>query len=126
MTPSVWSDENLLSILRAEAHQLGEAPRREAFTVATADRPHYRTFANRFGSWTQALRAAGLIGAGMTWRDLSGPPSWSSEDLLHILVEKARDLGRIPVRGDFPAATAASPHYRSFADHFGTWTAALR
>jgi hypothetical protein len=102
MTPSVWNDEDLLSVLRVEAHRLGEAPRREAFAVATADRPHYRTFANRFGSWTQALQAAGLIGAGMTWRDLSGPPSWPREDLLRILVEKARHLDRIPLRDDFP------------------------
>src|SRR5207237_9978939 len=74
----------------------------------------------------QAVRAAGLIRAGMTSRDLSGPPSWPREDLLRILVEKARDLDRIPLRDDFPEATGTSPHYRTFADHFGTWTAALR
>ena len=71
-------------------------------------------------------KAGAVVSNGMTWRDLSGPPSWSSEDLLRILVEKARDLDRIPVRGDFPKATVASPHYRTFADHFGTWNAALR
>src|SRR5437899_499275 len=122
----LWSDAELVNILRAEARRLDRRPRRADLEVATVNRPHYRTFATRFGSWTKALKVAGLIHETATWRDLSGPARWTREELIDALVAKAAHVHGLPTRDDFSKASTEAPHYRTFATFFGSWTAALR
>jgi hypothetical protein len=121
----LWSDAELVGILQAEAQRLHRRPRRDDFAVANIGRPHYRTFAYRFGSWTDALKAARLIGWAASWRDLAGSPRWGREELIRVLVTKARELRRLPIRDDFARASETAPHYRTFASAFGSWTAAV-
>jgi hypothetical protein len=120
----LWTEHRLIQILQDEAHRLGDRPRRSDFSEATVNRPHYRTFAYRFGSRTKALQAAALIGRETRSRELSGPPARISyrAALVSVLLSKCDELGRLPAKADFPRATAASPHYRTFASHFGSWT----
>src|SRR5205807_7216871 len=117
----LWSDAELVGILRAEAQRLGRRPRRTDFAIATVDRPHYQTFAHRYGSWTTALKAAGLIGQAASWRDLAGSRRWTREEVIRALLAKSRQLRRLPMRDDFAKASDSAPHYRTIATVFGTW-----
>jgi hypothetical protein len=120
-----WDRARLIQVLQERARELGRTPQRNDFPVAAPEAPHYRTFAYHFGSWTGALRAAGLVGADVVARDLSSSPDWTDAQLLEILRDTARRLGRTPERSDFLRATAGSPHYNTFKRRFGGWRGAL-
>jgi hypothetical protein len=49
-----YTDEQLLAILQARTHELGRVP------TQTEIRPSYAAYVYRFGSWANAIRAAGL------------------------------------------------------------------
>lgn len=109
------SDEELLADLRTVATRLGKR---------TVGQKEYRklgqyddtTTSDRFGTWNNALRAAGLAVS----NDVNIPDERLFENLLNLW----QHLGRQPRRAELasrPSTISQSPYNR----RFGSWTGAL-
>lgn len=109
------SDEEILADLKSVASKLGET---------TLGSLHYREFgqyadttvARRFGSWNNALLAAGLTPA--------HEPNITDERLFENILSLWQHFGRQPRRSELaeaPSLISQSPYNR----RFGSWTAAL-
>ena len=108
------SNEDLCAELRQVAEDLGEAPTVRQFD----DHGAYSeaTLRNRFGSWSDALEAAGLDTAG------SKRPI-PEDELLEELQALAADLGQPPT---VQQMDAQGPRWsRVYARRFGSWNEAL-
>lgn len=53
--PRVYSDDQLLATIRAQAHELGRTP------YHYEARPNHNCYIRRFGSWRRAVELAGLV-----------------------------------------------------------------
>jgi hypothetical protein len=108
------SDDQLLSDLRSVARQLGKS------TVGQKD---YReggkyddtTVVRRFGSWNNALRAAGLTVS----NEVDIPDDRLFENLLALWQHYGRQPRRLELASP-PSTISQSPYAR----RFGSWTAA--
>jgi Homing endonuclease associated repeat len=100
-----WTDEQTRAALRAWARRHGRAPRAVDWSRATDEHPSTSVPVARFGSWTAALRAAGLS---------ARHQPYTTEQVTAGLRELERRLGRPPrardLRAPWPTtATCASP-----------------
>jgi len=107
-----YSDEELLATLRGLAADLGEQPT-AADLRDRDDVPSARTYQDRFGSWTNALKAAGFN---------AGPVTES--ELIEQLQALADEVGRTPTIDDVNDDPRL-PHRWTFADRFGSFSDAL-
>lgn len=104
------ASDTLLSDLQAHARELGRAPTFREYD----DRGQYGacTIQRRYGSWNDALRAAGL--------DVRRRREITREDVAQDIRRVASDLGRAPSvseytdRGQYSVSTAV--------DRFGSWS----
>jgi hypothetical protein len=82
------------------------------------------TYVRRFGSWTDALEAAGLSGC-------KASPAYSYEQLLDHLRAANRHYQALPTMAqlesfnEHSASDAVSPHPQTYVKRFGSWTDAL-
>jgi hypothetical protein len=115
MTQQRYSQQWLIEKLQEMAARLGRSPTQVEAT-ADPDIPSHTTYVKRFGSWTKALRAAGLP---------VDPHSvgYDRETLLEMLRELVAELGRVPVSRELPGL--GLPNHVTYAKHFGSWAAAL-
>jgi hypothetical protein len=111
MTQQRYSQQQLIERLQEMAARLGWSPTSVEAT-ADPDVPSHTTYVKRFGSWTAALRAAGLPVVG-----------YDRETLLEMLRELVAKLGRTPVCREL--SQLGLPWAQTYANHFGSWTAAL-
>jgi len=109
-----YSDEDLLATLRELAADLGEPPARSDLQ-SRDDLPSKSTYRDRFGSWNDALQAAGL--------DPNQPGAYSRFELLQAIDETASEVGGRPTRQDVQnhAEISEAP----FRREFGSWSAAV-
>ena len=109
------SQQQLIEKLQEMAARLGRSPTQVEATT-DPDVPSHTTYVKHFGSWTAALRAAGLP---------VDPHSvgCDRETLLEILRELVTELGRVPVGREL--SQLGLPCDATFAKHFGSWAAAL-
>lgn len=110
------SDEDLLFDLRQVARTLGRTtvPQKTYGKRGTYD---YSTLIRRFGSWNDALRAAGL--------SVSNEVLIPDERLFENILALWKHYGRQPRRAELasaPSTVSQSPYNR----RFGSWTAALQ
>lgn len=114
-----YTDEQMLEALREAAKKLGHTPGiREigrGFPSADAYRRH-------FGSWEKAIELAGLPKRARKCNKLN---RYSDEELLEILREVSKELGRTPKMTDFRKGHDNMPSAGTFVIRFGSWTAAL-
>lgn len=99
-----WSDEDLLEALRrADREGISGALKYQAWASEEKDRPCFRTFILRFGSWSEARRRAGLsvFRSHEPWRT-------KDDQLLEAVVRVAKDLGHLPTQSDYRKARAAA------------------
>jgi hypothetical protein len=111
MTQQRYSQQQLIEKLQEMAARLGRSPTSVEAT-ADPDVPSHTTYVKHFGSWTAALRAAGLPVVG-----------YDRETLLEMLREAIAELGRTPVGREL--AELGLPWAATYAKHFGSWAAAL-
>ena len=111
MTMRLKSNQELLEDLRKLAEKLGRTP-----TITEArncpDMAAIATYYNRFGSWVNALKLAGLT-----------PPN-SDEKLIADLRKLAEKLGRTPTTTEVdecPDMAATT----TYCTRFGSWVNAL-
>jgi hypothetical protein len=111
-----YSDEEILTELRAAAERLGRSPTMREFGADPRTRVHPRTVIERFGSWNEAKRAAGLVPRRFATRD----------DLIAQLRALGEELGRTPSGRDLQARRGTMPSKSLYWHVFGSLANALR
>ena len=111
-----YSDDELLDELRASAERLGRSPTMREFAGDPGTRVHPQTVIEHFGSWNRAKRLAGLVPRRLATRD----------ELLGLLRELGRELGRTPTVRDLEARRRTMPSKSLLWHTFGSFSAALR
>lgn len=111
------SGETLLEDLRALADDLGEPPRFKEMVEHGDHRA--RTYTNRYGSWAEALEAAGLDPAERS----GGTQQVSTDDLLADLHRLRDELGRVPTATD--VVEKGNHGIATYQRRFGSWSEAV-
>jgi Homing endonuclease associated repeat len=111
-----YSDEEILEELRACADRLGRSPTMKEFADDPRTKVHPQTVIEHFGSWNKAKRLAGLVPRRFATR----------EELLGLLQELGRRLGRVPTAKDVDANRGWLPSKSLYWHTFGSLTNALR
>jgi hypothetical protein len=111
-----YTDEEILSELRASAERLGRSPTMREFADDPASRVHPQTVIEHFGTWNAAKRAAGLVPRRFLTRD----------ELLEQLRALGRELGRTPTARDLAARRRSVPSASLYAHTFGSLANGLR
>jgi hypothetical protein len=111
-----YSDEQILEELRASAGRLGRSPTMKEFADDPETRVHPQTVIEHFGTWNKAKRLAGLVPRRFATR----------EELLGLLQELGRRLGRVPTAKDVDANRGWLPSKSLYWHTFGSLTNALR
>ena len=128
------SKEQLLTALQDFADKLGKPPSSAEMNVLG---PHASsTYTDRFGSWDDALRAAGLDPSKIrttegTREELpdalsngEDKPKISGDELIEVLQDLADDLGRTPTTAEMDEQGPYSSS--TYTGWFGSWDNALR
>lgn len=115
----MYSQEELITQLRTCGLGLGRRPTQQDIGGRYPSRAAYE---HHFGSWANALRAAGFQPR------IHQVAKWSQSELIKQLQRKAKEIGRVPIAKDFRQAdqSAGCTTSRTMIDHFGTWCNALR
>jgi hypothetical protein len=111
-----YSDEEILAALRASAERLGRSPTMREFAADDATPVHPQTVIEHFGTWNAAKRAAGLVPRRFVTR----------EELVGLLRELGRELGRTPTARDLDERRGSMPSKSLIWHTFGSLTTALR
>ncbi len=111
-----YSDDQILDELKASAARLGRSPTMREFDADPDAILHPQTVIERFGSWNEAKRRAGLVPRRFTTRD----------DLLRLLRELGAELGRIPTPKDLDERRKRMPSKSLYWQTFGSFNEALR
>jgi hypothetical protein len=111
-----YSDEQILAELRACAERLGKSPTMREFATDPVTTAHPQTVIEHFGSWNAAKRAAGLVPRRFATRD----------ELLGLLRELGKELGRPPTARDIDEHKGRLPSKSLYWHTFGSLSNALR
>ena len=111
-----YSDEDILEQLRACAERLGRSPTMKEFGDDPETTVHPQTVIEHFGTWNKAKRAAGMVPRRFATR----------EELLGLLQELGRRLGRVPTAKDVDANRGWMPSKSLYWHTFGSLTNALK
>jgi hypothetical protein len=111
-----YSNDRILSELRACAERLGRSPTMREFASDEATTIHPQTVIEHFGSWNAAKREAGLVPRRFATRD----------ELLRVLRELGEELGRTPTARDLDARKGRVPSKSLYWHTFGSLREALR
>ena len=104
-----YTNEKLLEIIKAKAKELGRTPICHELSQRT-------TIINYFGSWNNALKAAGMSAYKQKYIKKM---KYTNEELLDIIKAKAEELGRAPFYAEILQAA-------TIIKRFGTWAEALK
>ena len=111
-----YSDDQILSELRASAERLGRSPTMREFAADPQTTVHPQTVIGHFGSWNAAKRRAGLVPRRFATR----------EELLARLRELGEQLGRTPTARDLETRRGSMPSKSLYWQTFGSFRSALR
>lgn len=111
-----YSNERILTELRACARRLGRSPTMREFAADEEVSIHPQTVIEHFGSWNTAKRQAGLVPRRFATR----------EELLRVLKEFGDELGRIPTARDLDLRKGTMPSKSLYWHTFGSLREALR
>jgi Homing endonuclease associated repeat len=111
-----YSEEQILSELRAAAQRIGRSPTMREFAADPETKVHPQTVIEHFGSWNAAKRRAGLVPRRFATRD----------ELLQLLRRLGQELGRTPTARDLDERRGSMPSKSLFWHTFGSLAQALR
>ena len=112
-----WSDEDILDGLRRFAKDHGRAPRAADRVGQLAQYPGPTLVISRFGSWSAALRKAGL--------EPGNPAPATAEQIIRALRAYNGDHGVTPTAGDW-RRDHCTPGVHAVYSAFGSWTPAVQ
>ena len=111
-----YSNDRILSELRACAERLGRSPTMREFASDEETTIHPQTVIEHFGSWNAAKRQAGLVPRRFATRD----------ELLRVLRELGEELNHTPTARDLDARKGRVPSKSLYWHTFGSLREALR
>jgi hypothetical protein len=111
-----YTDDEILEQLRACAAALGRSPTMREFNAHAGSTVHPQTVIERFGSWNEAKRKAGLVPRRFATRD----------ELLQCLRVLGDRIGRVPTSKDIDEHRGLVPSKSLYWHTFGSLTKALR
>jgi hypothetical protein len=111
-----YTDEQILIELKQSAERLGRSPTMREFSADAKTTVHPQTVIEHFGSWNRAKRKAGLVPRRFATR----------EELLALLEELGKELGRVPTARDIDEHRGKLPSKSLYWHTFGSLTNALR
>src|SRR5262245_36797605 len=111
-----YTDDEILSELRASAERLGRSPTMREFAADEQASVHPQTVIEHFGSWNAAKRAAGLSPRRFISRD----------EMLGQLRVLGAELGRVPTAKDITANRRRVASKSLIWHTFGSLSAALK
>jgi hypothetical protein len=111
-----YTDEQILAELKQSAERLGRSPTMREFAADAQTTVHPQTVIEHFGSWNRAKRKAGLVPRRFATR----------EELLALLKELGKELGRVPTARDIDEHRGKMPSKSLYWHTFGSLTNALR
>src|SRR5215831_8738667 len=111
-----YTDEQILAELKQCAERLGRSPTMREFAADKQTTVHPQTVIEHFGSWNRAKRQAGLVPRRFATR----------EELLALLQELGKELGRVPTARDIDERRGRLPSKSLYWHTFGSLTNALR
>jgi hypothetical protein len=111
----VWTRAETITALRDWCRERGRPPTCRDWRCGTTDHPGSRVVGELFGSWSEALRAAGLVA------------TWNRESMVLALRAWAAQNGCTPTSRDWQAPERAGdrPTTQRVRREFGSWSAAL-
>lgn len=108
-----YTTEQLLDLLKKRASEIGCSPKKEEMYYSKIGYPNFSVYQDRFGSWTNALTAAGL--------ELNTKPLYlSDKEMLEGLSKFAEKLGRTPTTLDIDL-NPELPHSTTYNERFGSY-----
>lgn len=115
-----WTPEEVIDALRAWAVRHGHPPTAVEWHCASPVNPTAQTAAKPFGSWPNALLAAGL--------SIKRRHRWERGDILDAIRAWTAEHGRAPERADWHGSDPYGryPSTGTVHAHFGSWSAALQ
>jgi len=111
-----YTDEQILTELRASATRLGRSPTMKEFAADPQAAMHPQTVIEHFGTWNAAKRAAGLMPRRFATRD----------ELVDRLRRLGEELGRTPTAQDIRERRGTMPSASLYWHTFGSLSTALR
>jgi len=111
-----YTDEEILTELRASAGRLGRSPTMREFAADPEAAVHPQTVIEHFGTWNTAKRAAGLTARRFISRD----------EMLRQLRELGEELGRVPSARDVQANRGRIASKSLIWHTFGSLSTALK
>src|SRR2546421_3477478 len=111
-----YTDEQILAELKQAAERLGRSPAMREFAADAKTTVHPQTVIEHFGSWNRAKRKAGLVPRRFATR----------EELLALLQELGKEVGRVPTARDIDEHRGKLPSKSLYWHTFGSLTNALR
>ncbi|MTD47341.1 hypothetical protein GKE82_24350 [Conexibacter sp. W3-3-2] len=111
-----WTREQVLDALRAWAQEHGKAPPKQAWDTTDGSHPSSATVRRMFGSFTEAVRQAGLD---------PGRELWTPERITAAIVAFTEQHGRPPTPAEWHESSPDHPCRSTVRNRFGSWAAAL-
>lgn len=111
-----YSKEHLLNVLKLLSNRIGRTSRIEDLN-GDKDLPSPKVYFEKFGSWNNALKLAGL--------EINLRRDYTKEELIDSLLKKAKELNQNPTSNDLGRKNNM-PDRSTFDDRFGTWNNALK
>lgn len=97
------SDEQLVGLIRAKTIELGRVPKKAEYSYC-------KTAINRFGDWSNFMRAAEQMPAAVE----KDSPKFSNNQLIQLIKAQMEELGRTPNILEFEYAELAKARFRSW------------
>lgn len=121
--PDEWrwgSPDEIIKAIRAWESKHGKPPSASDWLHVSGTHPTARQSAKLFGSWTNALTAAGFAPRP------SGPrPRWSRERIIRALQAEHRRTGKVPSFKRWHKSAQGRPGATRVVQQFGSWRAAV-
>jgi hypothetical protein len=111
-----------IKALQAWARKHRRVPHSMEWTHAAPDHPCAGTIREHFGTWKNALDAAGLEPAR---KPVLRNKPWATEDILQALSDWTKEHGHPPIAHDWVRASPTTPSLGTVTNHCGSWQNAL-